>query len=112
MRARSAAVVTAVLATLVGAQLADAAVRRTTFTADVRPGDEATLTAAVAPAARGSIAVMYDTTVSHARGLGAKSGSRLTWPWTVGTSTHAGRWPVGVNCGESRVLRLKLHVVG
>ncbi len=111
MRARTATVVAVVLAALVGTQLANAAVRRVAFTANVRPGDEASLTVAVSPAARCSITVTYDTTVSHARGLGRKSGGRLTWRWTVGTSTHAGRWPVVVNCGKSGILRLKLHVV-
>ena len=101
----------AVVALVVVASAAGA-VRRVSFTATVRPGDTASLTVSVSPASRCTILVVYDTTVSHARGLGAKTGGRLTWRWTVGTSTHDGRWPVTVNCGKSGVLRLRLHVVG
>jgi hypothetical protein len=64
----------------------------------------------VSPRARCTIRVEYDTVVSKARGLGAKTGSRLTWRWKVGSATHAGRWPVTVDCGKSGRLNLRLRV--
>jgi hypothetical protein len=89
---------------------ASAAVRKISFTASVSPGDEAALAVAVSPRSRCTITVVYDTTVSHAAGLGAKTGTKITWRWRVGSSTHAGRWPVTVNCGKSGRLSLRLRV--
>jgi hypothetical protein len=80
-------------------------------TSTVRPGEHAALAVAVAPRARCTITVTYDTVVSHARGLAAKSGSRITWRWRVGTSTHPGRWPILVECGKSGRLRVTLRVL-
>jgi hypothetical protein len=71
----------------------------------------ASLTVRVAPAARCTIAVVYDATVSRARGLGARRGGTITWTWRVGASTHPGRWPVTVECGKSGEARRLLHVV-
>lgn len=78
-----------------------AAVRRVAFTAAVSPNDYASLTVSVSPRAHCTIRVVYDTTVSHAKGLGPKSGTQITWRWKVGSSTHAGRWPIIVDCGKS-----------
>jgi hypothetical protein len=80
------------------------------FTATVSPNEYASLTVSVSPRARCTIRVEYDTVVSKARGLGAKTGSRLTWRWKVGSATHAGRWPVTVDCGKSGRLNLRLRV--
>lgn len=55
--------------------------------------------------------VIYDTVFSKAKGLGPKTGTRLTWKWKVGSSTRAGRWPVIVNCGKSGKLSLRLRVL-
>jgi hypothetical protein len=90
---------------------AAATVRKVNFTAVVSPNEYAVLTVSVAPRARCTIKVVYDTTVSHARGLGAKTGGPITWRWKVGSSTHAGRWPVRVNCGTSGRLLLRLRVL-
>jgi hypothetical protein len=65
---------------------------------------------AVSPRSRCTIKVVYDTTVSHALGLGPKTGTKITWRWKVGSSTHTGRWPVTVDCGKSGKLSLRLHV--
>ena len=89
-----------------------AAVRKTAFTSVVSPNDYASLTVTVSPRARCSIKVVYDTTVSHAKGLGAKTGTRITWRWKVGSATHRGRWPVKVDCGKSGRLALTLRVTG
>ena len=98
------------LVALVFAATATASVKRVSFTATVSPNDYASLTVSVSPRARCTITVVYDTTVSHARGLGAKTGTRITWRWKVGSNTHAGRWPVTVNCGKSGKLTLRLRV--
>jgi hypothetical protein len=104
-----------VILAVIGAALAMpgygvAKVKRATFTATVSPNDYASLTVNVSPRARCTITVVYDTTVSHARGLGAKTGGRITWRWKVGSATHAGRWPVTVDCGESGKLVLRMRV--
>lgn len=98
------------LVVLTFATTSSATVKKVAFTASVSPNDQASLTVSVSPKARCSIKVVYDTTVSHAKGLGAKTGTKLTWSWKVGSSTHAGRWPVTVDCGKAGKLTLKLRV--
>jgi hypothetical protein len=92
------------------AAAAQATVRKTAFTATVSPNDTAMLSVKVSPRARCTIEVVYDTVISHAKGLGAKSGTRITWRWKVGSATHAGRWPVKVGCGHSGKLTVRLRV--
>jgi hypothetical protein len=87
-----------------------AEVHKVSFTSSVAANDGAMLSVLVSRHARCTITVVYDTTVSHARGLGAKTGTRLTWRWKVGSSTHPGRWPVTVNCRKSGTLKLHLRV--
>lgn len=101
--------VVSLLALLV-ASSADAAVRKDAFTATVAPNDYASLTVNVAPGARCKIKVTYDTVVSKAKGLGPKTGTKITWRWKVGSATHPGRWPVEVDCGRSGTLALRLRV--
>ena len=96
---------------LIGVGSAAARVSTASFTSRVHPGDDASLTVHVSPSARCTIVVVYDTVVSRARGLGAKTGSTVTWHWRVGSSTHAGTWPVVVSCGNSGTLRLRLRVL-
>jgi hypothetical protein len=88
-----------------------AGVIRLSLTSPVRAGEDAALTVRVSPRARCTIEVIYDTVVSKAKGLGPKTGGRITWRWRVGTSTHAGRWPVIVRCGKSGTLRLRIRVL-
>ena len=90
---------------------AGAAVRKVTFTATLSPNDTASLTVNVSPKARCTIKVVYDTVTSKAKGLGPKKGTKLTWAWKVGSATHAGRWPVTVDCGKSGRLTVKLRVL-
>jgi micrococcal nuclease len=104
------AVVMVVVACLALPEFALASVRATSFTRAVHAGDYASLTVRVSPRARCTIEVIYDTVVSHARGLGAKTGTAMSWRWRVGTSTHPGRWPVIVRCGKSGTARLLLRV--
>jgi hypothetical protein len=91
---------------------ASAAVKRQAFTGTVSAGDYASLTVTVAPRAKCTIKVVYDTVTSRAKGLGAKTGTKLTWRWRVGADPHSGRWPVTVDCGKSGTLSLKLRVIG
>jgi hypothetical protein len=79
-----AVVVLAVVAT------AGATVRKVSLTTPVRAGEDAALTVTVSPRARCTIEVIYDTVVSKAKGLGPKTGGKITWRWRVGTSTHPG----------------------
>lgn len=97
-------------AALAVAGAAAASVKPLSFTSSVSPNDEASLVVGVKPKARCTITVVYDTTVSHAKGLGPKTGTRIMWRWKVGSSTHAGRWPVTVDCGKAGKLRLRLRV--
>jgi hypothetical protein len=87
-------VLLALSAALVLAVPAWATVRKVAFTATVSPNETASLTVRVAPSARCTIEVIYDTVVSRAAGLGPKTGGLITWRWKVGGATHAGRWPV------------------
>ena len=96
---------------LVLAAPASATVSKVTFTRVVSPNDYASLTVRVSPRARCTIKVVYDTVVSKAKGLGPKTGGQITWRWKVGSSTHAGRWPVVVDCGKSGKLSLRLRVL-
>jgi hypothetical protein len=90
---------------------AGATVRKLAFTGTVSPNEYASLTVSVKPGARCTIKVVYDTVVSKAKGLGRKTGSRITWRWKVGSNTNPGRWPVTVDCGKSGKLSLRLRVL-
>ncbi len=98
-------------ATLVLATAAAAAVKATKLPGTVSAGDYATLTVKVAPKARCTIKVVYDTVTSRAKGLGAKTGTLITWRWRVGSNTHAGRWPITIDCGKSGRLVLRIRVI-
>jgi hypothetical protein len=109
-RLATLAVATAMLVLLFPAPGA-AVVRKVSFTATVHPSDSAKLQVAVAPVARCTITVIYDTGESEARGLGPKRGGSITWRWRVGSNTNPGRWPVRVDCGKSGKLALRLRVL-
>jgi hypothetical protein len=99
-----------ILSVLVLAPTASARVTKAAFTGSVQAGDDATLTVKVAPKARCTIKVVYDTVTSRAKGLTAKTGASITWKWRVGSNTNPGRWPITVDCGRSGKLSLKLQV--
>ena len=107
---KAATLLAALTVALVLVASGGAAVRKVSFTSVVSPNDYASLTVNVAPRARCTIAVVYASGVSKARGLGAKTGGRITWRWKVGSSTTAERWPVRVVCGKSGKLNLTLRV--
>jgi hypothetical protein len=89
---------------------ASAAVKRGAFTGSVAQGDYASLSVTVAPKSRCTILVVYKTGASRAKGLGAKSGTTITWRWRVGSNTTPGRWPVTVDCGKAGKLAVQLRV--
>mgnify|MGYP001627533841 CR=1 FL=1 len=82
---------------------AKATVRITSVTSPVRPGDTATLRAAVPAGA--SCSIRYVTgkgTVSKAQGLGTKKADpsgNVSWSWKIGTGTASGTGTVTVTCG-------------
>lgn len=97
----------AVLAT---ASVADGGIRKLSITSPISRGDYARLT--VSSSARCSIAVIYKSGASVAKGLYPKSpsGGRITWSWKVGTNTTPGRWPIIVSCGRAGTLRTSFVV--
>jgi len=107
---RLASVLCAAAVACVSVAAASAAVRKLSFTANVSANEEASLVVSVSPRSRCTITVIYETTVSHAAGLGPKTGTKVSWRWKVGSSTHAGSWPVTVNCGKAGKLLLRLRV--
>ncbi len=100
MRRPLTLVLTVVLA-MVLVSPAAANVRITKKPGKVSTGDTASITVVVSPKARCTIGVFYSTTKSGARGLGAKTGKKITWAWNVGSNTKPGKWPVKINCGKS-----------
>lgn len=78
-----------------------ATVRITKKPGRVATSDMASVSVTVSPKARCKIGVYYSTTASRAAGLGAKTGTKLTWTWRVGSNTKPGIWPVKIDCGKS-----------
>lgn len=105
-----AGLVVVAITAVTAAAAASAKVRLVSITSPVATGSMATLTVAVSPGRRCSIAVYYSTTASHAQGLSPKSGNRITWTWKVGSRTKPGRWPIVVSCGSSGTLRTSFVV--
>jgi hypothetical protein len=107
----TAAVAILVAVALALPTLATATIKRVSLTTPVRAGSYASLTVNVAPKSRCTIQVIYDTVISQAKGLGPKTGGRITWRWRVGTNTHPGSWPIIVKCGPAGTLRTKIRVL-
>jgi hypothetical protein len=89
---------------------AEAAVRVVSVSSPISRGDYASLT--VSSSARCSIAVLYKSGPSVAKGLYPKQPARgrITWSWKVGTNTTPGRWPIVVACGRAGTLRTSFVV--
>jgi hypothetical protein len=83
---------------------------RVVQTASGSPGQHATLSVAVSPSASCSIVVMYKSGSSHAKGLGSKRGSRISWTWMIGTRTTPGRWPISISCGRAGTITSSILV--
>jgi len=91
---------------------ATAKVRLVRVTSPISAGAYATLTVAVSPSRRCSIAVYYKSGRSVAQGLYPKTpqSGRISWTWKVGTRTTPGRWPIVVSCGSAGSLRTSFVV--
>ncbi|SFV03200.1 thermonuclease family protein [Alicyclobacillus macrosporangiidus] len=79
---------------------------------DVARGEEASVTIHTAPGAQAHIEVRYKSGPSHAKGLvdqTADASGRVTWTWTVGTSTTPGDWPVTIT-SNGQTVQTKVHV--
>jgi hypothetical protein len=87
-------------------------VRLVSITSRVSAGSHASLTVAVSSASTCSITVNYLSGPSSAQGLYRKrsTGGRVSWTWTVGTKTTAGRWPIIVSCGSVGTLNTSFVV--
>jgi hypothetical protein len=84
-------------------------VLRVALTTPVRAGSYAELTVRVTPPARCTIQVSYGA-ASQQKGLGPKTGGRITWRWKVGSNTRPGRWPIDIRCGTSGSLKLTIRI--
>lgn len=72
----------------------------------VARGETASVTIQASPGITCSITVRYKSGPSKAKGLEPRqvgSDGRLTWSWTVGSSTTPGDWPVSIRCGTDSV---------
>jgi hypothetical protein len=79
-----------------------------------KQGELVKLTVKVRPTkTKCAIQVLYSSTASRAKGLGAKRPRRgkVTWTWKVGTNTKPGRWPIKVNCGKAGKLNTRIRVL-
>lgn len=76
-------------------------IKLVSVTSPARHGTDATIVVATAPAAACTIAVLYKSGASRARGLVPKTADpqgRAAWTWRVGTRTTPGTWPIIVTC--------------
>lgn len=103
-------------AALLLASAAGARVGLIRLTSPIAPGQRATLTASVSPrAVQCSITVVYTSGPSRAAGLSPKrpdKSGRVSWTWTVGRNTAAGRFSILVSCGRAGTLEVFITVVG
>jgi micrococcal nuclease len=102
MRATKFALAVLLLAVLPGlAGAAALVVSLVQLSSPVAPFSDAMISVKTLPAASCTIAVLYKSGPSRAKGLGAKmaDGSGVVeWRWRVGSSTTPGQWPVVVTC--------------
>jgi hypothetical protein len=76
-------------------------VTKGSMSSPVAKGGKATLTIHTAVGADCKIVVEYDSGPSKASGLverTADAAGDVSWTWTVGQTTKAGKWPVTVTC--------------
>lgn len=82
-------------------------------TSPARRNADAALIARVVPARRCTIAVLYKSGPSHAKGLGPQRPVHgyVVWKWRVGGNTTLGKWPIQVNCGSAGSFRTHFNVI-
>jgi len=75
------------------------------FTADVRAGENASMTVRTNPEAECAIAVKYNNVPAKDSGLVIKVADEFgvaSWAWTVAPGTPPGKWPVQVTCKNKK----------
>jgi hypothetical protein len=92
------------------AAAAQTAVREVSIRSPVRAGGVASLTVAVSPPARCTVAVAPRTAVPAAN-LSPRRGGRITWSWRVRPNARGGGSAVIVRCGTSGVLRTGFAII-
>lgn len=99
-------------AALAGTHVATTA-RLVGVTSPARRNADAALVARVVPTRRCTIAVIYKSGPSHAKGLGPKRPVHgyVVWKWRVGGNTTLGTWPIRVNCGSAGSFRTHFRVI-
>jgi hypothetical protein len=92
---------------------ATAAARLVGVTTPARRNAYASLIAHVVPARRCTIAVLYKSGPSQAKGLNPKRpvNGFVIWKWKVGGNTTLGTWPIHVNCGSAGSFRTHFKVI-
>ena len=80
---------------------ADAKVKKVSLTSPVQAGGRARLVVAVNPRSRCSISI---------KGLGPRTGSRVTWNWQIPKDAKIGSTPIRVNCGKAGNLTTQITV--
>ena len=82
-------------------------------TSPARRNAEASLIARVVPTRRCTIAVLYKSGPSQAKGLGPERPVHgyVIWKWRVGGNTTLGKWPIQVNCGSAGSFRTYFTVI-
>ena len=76
-------------------------ITQVSLTSPIRHGRVASIEIRTAPNALCTIAVIYKSGASRAKGLSPKRADKqgaVAWSWIVGTRTTPGRWPIIVNC--------------
>jgi hypothetical protein len=103
----------AVAAAAFGAPNAAMSARLVGVTSPAKRNAYAALVAHVVPARRCTIAVLYKSGPSKARGLNPKRpvNGYVSWKWTVGRNTTLGTWPIQVSCGSAGSFRTHFKVI-
>lgn len=76
-----------------------------TFTPEVKPGDNASVSVRTNPEAACKIVVTYDKVPAVDGGLTPKTADEfglVSWSWTVKPGTPAGTWPAEVTCKNKK----------
>lgn len=75
------------------------------FTADVKAGENASMTVRTNPEAECAIVVKYNNVPAKDSGLVTKVADEFgvaSWAWTVAPGTPPGKWPVQVTCKNKK----------
>lgn len=76
-----------------------------TYTPEVKPGENASVTVRTNPEAQCAIVVKYDEVQAQDSGLAPKVSDEFglaSWSWTVKVGTPAGEWPAEITCKNKK----------